>query len=171
MDRNLKRLLNKIFITSKLKVVTYPIKDSSVFIDNTHSIDQLLSMGFISIVPYTPSASWDIIVVSDIALPYITERSKGYVNSELRNREHKKVRAERRTSVNWYKRDRDPWMGQRLTRHGSKEMCIVCNAINKPCEHTEQYKVTLPVEARPPKISASKKKWRTFKKLFNIGDR
>lgn len=169
MNNSIIKLLNKIFTISELKVLHYPLRYQDGFVTCSEDISKLIEGGYLHVVPYTPSARWTVLRVSSSGLVYITSQSKYYVEYKRNQRRNNREITERKSHIDEYKTDKSPFMGWKLTRNGSSEICSICNVINRPCVHSQEFRYILPVEARPPRKNASKKKWSEFKQLFNIG--
>jgi len=170
MSKEDKRTLNQIYIKTQLyRVVRYPIYDTR-YSFNDDIIQHLLDINCLEIFKYHPlykdDYSVDCIRLTEAGTEHITENTNYYIQKRLRESEKRNKRQCRNESLDHYIRERNPCMGNKLTRHGGKVICTECNAINKPCEHGEEFLQQLPVTARPPKANASKTRWKTFKEMF-----
>lgn len=165
-----KRVLNKVYIKTQLhKIVRYPIYDTRYSFDDD-IIQCLLDKNFLEVFKYHPwyndDCSIDCIRLTDIGKDHITDNTNYYIQKRKREIEKSSKRQVHQNSIDHYNRERNPWMGNKLTRNGGKVICTECCAINKPCEHGTEFHQKLPVSARPPKATASKARWKAFKEMF-----
>lgn len=162
------RLINAVYRESHLGLPRYPLSQTHALFGQKDAIEALLASGDLCVQDrsLTPSLSVAILAVPDTNQHCVSERTRLYVTKNRKERQAARQRNERRSHIDFYKRERNPWMGFRLKRNGGKTICTQCRAINKPCEHGEEFLFSLPVEARPPKANASETRWKAFEARF-----
>ena len=98
---------------------------------------------------------------------FLDESTINYVNKHRKKSMDIHEQSKRREHISEYLRERDPWMGCKLTRGGRKYICPQCHVVNVPCDCTVD-SFMLPPTAKVPKKNASKKKWLEFINHFNV---
>jgi hypothetical protein len=164
------RLLNNVYRRSKLGLLRYPLSENDSLYSESDHIRQLLESGhlFVTSSDRNGKLGYERLEVSNQGKKFVSDNTKWYVGKKIKDRKASIDRSHRRSDIDFYKHERNPFMGRKLVRDGGKVICTECNAINKPCEHGEEFLQTLPPDARPPKSNASKTRWKAFKNLFIV---
>lgn len=168
MNKSDIRLLNNVYRRSKLGLLRYPLSENDALYADSEHIKKLLESGHLIIksTDRIGKLGYERIEVSKLGKQFVSDNAKWYVGKKLKDRKASAERNRRRSDIDFYKHERNPFMGSKLIREGGKVICTECNAINKPCEHGDEFLQRLPPDARPPKANASKTRWKAFKNLF-----
>lgn len=168
MDKQSIKTLNSVYRTSRLRLLRYPLSESSDLSRDQGMIDKLIRSGHLAVrqKPITPSLSVDILAVSELGECHVSANTKWYVAQARHKAKVLAKRNKRMLDVDFYKHERNPFLGGKLRRHGGKTICTECYAVNKPCGHGEAFLRALPVDARPPRANASKTRWKAFAERF-----
>lgn len=133
-------------------------------------IIELISEGFVEKREewVTKSFKIDRVYVSKKGLKVLSAGILKAVDNVLTEKKRKKDFYKRRGDVEYYLYERNAgfYVGTKLRRHGHKEMCLKCRAINVPCSHESEFKKILSIKARPPRKTAHKNKWKEFLQEF-----
>jgi hypothetical protein len=116
----------------------------------------------------TKSLKIERVYVSKKGLEVLSDEILSAVDNVLKEEKRKKDFYKRRGDVEHYLYERNSgfYVGTKLRRHGSKEICLKCRAINIPCSHEHEFKKVLSIKARPPRKTAHKNKWKEFLQEF-----
>ena len=147
---------------SKTNILSIVINKSGIDYD---IIMKLVDDGYFKIIKSLQCV--EFINTTPLAIEYIDDKSKYYV--EYKNSERSIIfeRASRKSHIFDYVYERNPWLGSKLRNQGQRYICPECLKVNVPC-HCNTEKKTLSPKARVPRKNASKQKWKEFRNLFNI---
>lgn len=133
-------------------------------------IIELVSEGFAEkrVEWVTKSLKINRIYVSKKGMKVLSDEVLSSVDNVLTEKKRKKDFYKRRSDIEHYLYERNSgfYVGTKLRRHGNKEICLKCRAINVPCVHEDEFRKTLSIKARPPRKTAHKNKWKEFLKEF-----
>jgi len=164
------RLINKVYQHSKRFMLRWPLSESDLnrFDYDLSEIESAIDRGIliVSAKRMFPNVEIDVLRVQKDFEPYVSNNTLYFLDQKREEKEASRKQMQRLDHIDEYKHERNSFEGWNLRNAGEKNICTVCMALNKPCEHGKKYIKKLPPEARVPKASASKTRWKQFKELF-----